>query len=99
MSFRFAVTDTVLGITTHKEVTLKIENPLENAWFVLQNQVGKSVLGAVDGSGIGATVYKDIYQHLLVGRRDPRGTESLGGKSGFESREIRDKDRDLCADE
>ena len=56
MSFRFAVTDTVLGITTYKEVTLKIENPLENAWFVLQNQVGKSVLGAVDGSGIGATV-------------------------------------------
>lgn len=78
MSFRFAVTDTVLGITTYKEVTLKIENPLENAWFVLQNQVGKSVLGAVDGSGIGAIVYKDIYQHLLgVGKEIPGEPRAL----------------------
>ena len=60
MSFRFAVTDTVLGITTYKEVTLKIENPLENAWFVLQNQVGKSVLGAVDGSGLSIRIFISI---------------------------------------
>lgn len=72
ISFRFAVTDTLLGITSYKEVTLKMENPLENTWFVLQNQSGKSVLGAVDGAGIGATVYQDIYQHLFgVGQELP----------------------------
>ncbi len=65
LSFRFAVTDTVLGITSYKEIVLKMLNPLENAWFVLQEQEGKTVLGAVDGSGPGALVKPDIYRELL----------------------------------
>lgn len=63
--FRLSVTDTILGITTYREVTLKMVNPLENAWFVLQNQVGKSVLGVVDGTGQGATVRNNIYEYLF----------------------------------
>lgn len=74
LNFRFAVTDTVLGITSYKEIVLKMLNPLENAWFVLQEQDGKSILGAVDGAGSGALIYQDIYQELLGTGRTIAGT-------------------------
>ena len=78
LNFRFAVTDTVLGITSYKEVIVRMLNPLENAWFVLQDQGGKTVLGVVDGSGPGALIKPDIYQELMgVGKVIPGEPRAL----------------------
>ena len=74
LNFRFAVTDTVLGITSYKEIALKMLNPLENAWFVLQEREGKTVLGAVDGSGPGALIKPDIYGELMRPGKTIAGT-------------------------
>lgn len=62
--YRFAAKDTETGVTTYAETSLRMINPLENAWFILQEIDGRAVLGAIDGSGDGAIVYSDIYAEL-----------------------------------
>ena len=62
--YRFAAKDSETGVTTYAEISLRMVNPLENAWFVLQDVDGRTVVGAVDGSGETAAIHRDIYAYL-----------------------------------
>lgn len=51
IELRYAVTDTVLGITTYAEISVVPLFKFEQSWFVLQDIDGQAVLGVVDGEG------------------------------------------------
>lgn len=88
--YRFAAKDSETGVTTYAEISLRMVNPLENAWFVLQDVDGRTVVGAVDGSGETAAIHRDIYAYLK-GRRSADRGHATGdpGQSGPPARSVR----------
>lgn len=59
---RLSVKDDTEGTVWYKEMTLKIIQPYSSTWFVLQDEGGKAVLGAVDGGGSSAVIIRDVYR-------------------------------------
>ena len=59
---RLTVKDNSEGTIWYKEMVLKMIQPYSNTWFVLQDEGGKAVLGAVDGEGASAVVIRDVYR-------------------------------------
>lgn len=56
------VTDKVNGTNWYKKGQITIIKPLNPCWFVLQEQEGKGVLGAIEGSPAGYYVYPDVFK-------------------------------------
>lgn len=53
------------GSEWYKELTVQPIVPFQQSWFVLQQNDGKCVLGAVDGEGSGAVVVPDAYKSTI----------------------------------
>ena len=68
------VTDKANGTQWFKQTQVKIVKPFNPCWFVLHEQGGKAVLGAVEGTPEGYFTYADVYQSE---RNEPF---PLGGK-------------------
>lgn len=63
ISVRLTVTDNRPdGTIWFRETSVSPILPYNATWFVLQDDGGKSVLGAVDGNGEGAVVIPDVYK-------------------------------------
>ncbi len=60
--FRFAVTDTDLGITTYEEIVVTPIFKFTQCWFLLQDVDGQAVLGAVDGELDERVLSYDVYK-------------------------------------
>lgn len=59
---RLTVTDhSEAGSIWYKEIMLIPVFPYSRCWFVLQDNAGQAVLGAVDGVGEGAMIIEDVY--------------------------------------
>lgn len=62
ITLRLTLKDNTEGTVWYKEMVLKMIQPYSNTWFVLQDEGGKAVLGAVDGEGESAVVIRDAYR-------------------------------------
>jgi len=49
------------GSEWYKQITVNPIVPYSRSWFVLQHDMGKCVLGVVDGEGSGGVVIQDVY--------------------------------------
>ena len=55
------VTDRTNNTQWYAESTVNMVLPFSHTWFVLQEEGGKGMLGAADGEGDQATIFRDIY--------------------------------------
>lgn len=65
---RLQVTDNKLGISSYKEVEVRLLQPFNRCWFILQDMNGQAVLGAVDGEGEVRVVSQDILKEETGGQ-------------------------------
>lgn len=62
ITLRLTLKDNTEETVWYKEVVLKMIQPYSNTWFVLQDEGGKAVLGAVDGECESGVVIRDAYR-------------------------------------